>query len=78
MGCGMKLMQTSDYPKPISKHDGKDVSFYVYATAYEAMQASVIAETIAVERYAQGQDYVYSIPGQMMKNRDGTYTVTVV
>jgi len=71
-------MQANDYPPPLFEQRGKEVSYYTYNSSVDAMRASVIAESRAMHRWANGQDYVYSLPGQIVRNPDGSFTVTVV
>lgn len=66
------------YPTPLHQRHGNNVSWFTYAHQVDAMKASVLAEQMAAVRWAQGQDYLYALPGQIVRNTDGTYTVVVV
>lgn len=70
--------RSEQYPAPLAQHSGPGVWWYVYDNQYDAMKASVLAEQAAIARWAQGQDFVYALPGQILPNKDGTYTVVVV
>lgn len=74
---GTTLM-LSKYPPPFHFRDGKDVSWYTYRTQHEAQRASLIAENIAVQRGGANNSWMYQLPGQIVVNADGTFTVTVV
>ena len=69
---------TTTYPTPLRQRQGQHVAWFTYAHQVDAMRASVLAEQMAAVRWAQGQDYLYALPGQIIKNNDGTYTVIVV
>ena len=80
MLCGMKLTVSNRtlYPVPLHQRHGAGVSWFTYAHQVDAMRASVLAEQMATVRWAQGQDFLYALPGQIVRNQDGTYTVVVV
>lgn len=74
---GMTLMSTK-YPPPLHHRNGNHVSWYTYKNQSDAKRASVIAEYVALTGGGINHSWLYHLPGQIIVNADGTYTVTVV
>jgi hypothetical protein len=53
------------------------VCWLTYGSREQAMQASLTAEQIAANKWLRGKDYGYDLPGRIVNNPDGTFTVTV-
>lgn len=69
--------EAGKYPVPVSTRSGCKVGWYTYNTHEEALHASVVAEQLAAQRWMNGHDFGYQIPGEITKNKDGTWTVVV-
>tara|TARA_R100001163_G_C4974548_1_gene133147 strand:- start:272 stop:499 length:228 start_codon:yes stop_codon:yes gene_type:complete len=65
------------YPKPIRFEVGCKVSWYTYATEEEAKVVSAIADLEAIKQARQGFDFGYCCPGDIRKEDDGAWTVTI-
>ena len=74
---GTTLMSTK-YPPPLYHHNGNTVSWYTYKNEADAKRASIIAEHVAITGGGINHSWLYHLPGQIIVNSDGTYTVTVV
>lgn len=73
----MSCSSLQDYPDPLKKERGQVTDTYTYRTMSEAFHASLVAEQIAEQRWMQGVDFGYTIPGRITENPDGTFTVVV-
>lgn len=73
----MSYNLSQDYPDPLKKERGQITDAYTYRTMSEAFHASLVAEQIAEQRWMQGVDFGYTIPGRITENPDGTFTVVV-
>ena len=65
------------YPQPLHQVAGHQVCWLTYGSREQAMQASLTAEQIAANKWLRGKDYGYDLPGRIVNNPDGTFTVTV-
>lgn len=68
----------NNYPAPDHIRRGHQVSYYTYSNADDAKRASVIAEQIAMQRWHMNPTNVYAWPGEIVVNKDKTFTVVVV
>ena len=71
-------MTSSKYPTPLHIRRGHHVSYFTYADADDAKRASAIAEAVALQSWDINSGNVYSWPGEMIVNKDKTYTVVVI
>ena len=69
--------QRSKYPAPVSVKIGRNVSRYLYDQHSDALQASLLAERIGTVLAMQGRDFGYDLPGQIIKEANGLFSVTV-
>ena len=69
---------SSNYPAPLHIRRAHHVSYYTYANADDAKRASVIAEAVALQGWDINSGNVYSWPGEIVVNKDKTFTVVVI
>ena len=67
----------STYPKPLRFDVGCKVSWYTYQTEKEAKAVSAIAQKEAVKLAQEGFAVGYCWPGDIRKEDDGAWTVTI-
>lgn len=81
LATGMKKCLTvtlSKYPTPLHIRRGHNVSYFTYADANDAKRASAIAEALALQGWDINSGNVYSWPGEIVVNKDKTFTVVVI
>ena len=73
-GGDMKAQTT---PKAVKTDVGAKVAWNAYATLAEAEQVAEEARQRAVRYLAMGFDFGYSTPGEIRKDAEGLYWVTM-
>ncbi len=71
-----KYIPDSKLPEYTIKKVGCKVSWYTFKNEDDAKKASEIAEHNAAIDASHGYDFGFQCPGQIVKEKDGTFTVT--
>lgn len=66
------------YPVPDIVRRGHYVSYFTYSNLNDAKRASALAEQIATQRWHMNGVNIYAWPGEIVVNKDKTFTVVVV
>lgn len=64
-----------EYPEPLDIYVGCKIIRRKYATEAEAKQCAEVAAVQRDDLLSKGYDFGYCWPGDIWKNKDGTYTV---